>query len=201
MKNKKIILFMILALLITTLVGCTKDSNEDQNSVSKTEQNQPIENSIDESNNTDKTDSVNATKRNEDIKEDDTTIVAKIEGRRKEFLERLDNIQYELDAMPDKEHSDRGVTNAMKNYYGISYETYDKELNEIYALLKEELSSEVMEDLKSKQIKWIEEKEEEANKAAEKYKGGTHENVARYVSLYNATKERCYELVNEYMTD
>ncbi|WP_313233221.1 lysozyme inhibitor LprI family protein [Tissierella praeacuta] len=49
----------------------------------------------------------------------------------------------------------------MKNYYGMAYEMYDKELNEIYALLKDELSPEIMEDLKTKQIKWIKEKEEQ----------------------------------------
>ncbi len=102
--------------------------------------------------------------------------------------------------MPEKVASDKGVTNAMKSYYGVSYEKYDDALNEIYALLKKELSTEVMSELKAEQLKWIEQKEEKAEKERLKYEGGTFENVAWYISLYESTKDRCYELVNQYMT-
>lgn len=103
--------------------------------------------------------------------------------------------------MPAKKDSDKGATNAMKDYYGISYEKYDEALNEIYALLKKELSPEIMKDLKAEQINWIEQKEDKANEERQKYEGGTNENVAYYTSLYESTKDRCYELVNNYMTD
>jgi uncharacterized protein YecT (DUF1311 family) len=130
--------------------------------------------------------------------QDDT--VTKAEGKQT-YLEKLDNIQKELDALPYKKDSDKGVTNAMKNYYGVSYEKYDDALNEIYSLLKKELSPEVMAELKSEQVKWIKEKEEKAEKERLKYEGGTFENVAWYISLYESTKDRCYELVEEYMRD
>lgn len=202
MRNKKIVLSIAIALSIITLAACTKDSNGDQNSVGETKQNQQVENSEDKVDHTDKTDSINNTKENKNIQEDDATnMETKIKGRRKEFLERLDNIQKELDALPEKKDSDAGITNAMRNYYGRSYEMYDKELNEIYTLLKKELSPETMKDLKTKQMKWIEQKEDIANKEASQFKGGTFEFVALYISLYESTKERCYELVNEYMTD
>ena len=81
------------------------------------------------------------------------------------------------------------------------YDMYDKALNEIYALLKEQLSSETMQNLQSEQIKWIEKKEATATNEAEKYKGGSFEFVAYNSSLYGTTKNRCYELVNNYMTD
>jgi len=123
----------------------------------------------------------------------------KMEGRRTEFIEKLDSIQKELDALPAKKDSDKGVTNAMKNYYGISYEKYDEALNEIYGLLNKELSSETVKELKAEQIKWIEQKENKANEERQKYDGGTFENVAYYISLYESTKNRCYELVNKYM--
>ncbi|MFI8684781.1 lysozyme inhibitor LprI family protein [Rossellomorea sp. NPDC077527] len=132
--------------------------------------------------------------------EEPINTVTKIEGKQT-YIERLDNIQKELDAMPDKKDSDKGVTNAMKNYYGVSYEKYDDALNEIYALLKKELSPEVMAELKTEQLKWIEEKKEKAEKERLKYEGGTFEYVAWYISLYESTKDRCYELVEEYMTN
>ncbi|WP_341357543.1 lysozyme inhibitor LprI family protein [Rossellomorea sp. y25] len=131
---------------------------------------------------------------------EDHTPKTKIEGRT-EFLNKLDNIQKELDAMPEKKDSDKGVTNAMKNYYGVSYEKFDDALNEIYTLLKKELSPEVMKELQAEQLRWIEQKETKAEKERLKYEGGTFENVAWYISLYESTKDRCYELVNEYMTD
>jgi uncharacterized protein YecT (DUF1311 family) len=137
-----------------------------------------------------------------EIQEDNTTeTITKLSGRRTEFIEKLDNIQKELDSLPEKEASDKGVTNAMKSYYGISFEKYDKALNEIYALLQQELSPEIMKELKNKQIKWIKQKEELAHEARQQYVGTTFENVAYFISLYESTKEKCYELVNEYMTD
>ncbi|WP_339251022.1 lysozyme inhibitor LprI family protein [Sporosarcina sp. FSL W8-0480] len=118
-----------------------------------------------------------------------------------ELLDRLDNIQKELDALPEKQDSDKGVTNAMKSYYGVSYERYDEALNEIYALLKKSLPTKTMNELKTKQIQWIKQKENAAEEERKKYEGGTFEYVAYYISLYESTKNRCYELVNEYMTD
>ena len=194
MKNKKIVLNLSIILSVIMLVSCTKGNKENQNTVDKTNQNQQVK---DNDSNTDDKDSKNENS-NENTSENKVT---KIEGRRKEFLERLDNIQKEIDALPEKKDSDAGVTNAMKNYYGIGYEMYDKELNNIYALLQKELSKEVMESLEQEEIKWIDEKEKAAKEESLKYKGGTFEFVADKVSLYEATKNRCYELVNTYMTD
>lgn len=58
-----------------------------------------------------------------------------------------------------------------------------------------------MENLQTEEIKWIKQKEDTANKSASQYEGGTFEFVAYNISLYESTKNRCYELVNNYMTD
>ncbi|MBV4425086.1 lysozyme inhibitor LprI family protein [Clostridium tyrobutyricum] len=202
MKNKRNILLMVIVLSIITLTACTKDNKKNQNSANKTEQNWQVKDSINKVENTDKTASVNDMKANKNIHEANTTnTMTKIEIGREAFLGRLDNIQKEIDALPEKKDSDAGVTNAMRSYYGKSYDMYDRELNEIYALLKKQLSPETMKNLQTEQIKWIEHKEAEANKEASQYKGGTFEFVAYNSSLYNSTKKRCYELVNKYMTD
>ena len=176
-----------------------------KNPASKTEQNQQVKDSLDKVANTGKTASpasTNDTKVNNNVQETNTTnTVTKIEGRRKELLGKLDNIQKELDALPVKKDSDAGVTNAMRSYYGKSYDMYDKALNEVYTLLKKQLSPETMKNLQTEQIKWIEQKESAANKEALQYKGGTAEFVVYNLSLYESTKKRCYELVNKYMTD
>lgn len=188
MKNKKLVLNLAMILSVIMLVSCTKGNKENQNQQEK--------------NNDNITDNKDSTKENENSEETNSqNKVTKIEGRRKEFLERLDNIQKQIDALPEKKDSDAGVTNAMKNYYGIGYEMYDKELNDIYALLQKELDPEIMNSLEQEEIKWIDEKEKAAKEESLKYKGGTFEFVADKISLYEATKNRCYELVNTYMTD
>ncbi len=215
LKVKKSNIFIIVALLVVLLSGLSACGNSSEDA--------PIINNVSGSNHTppsrggsfesidSPTDSIakpdNSTKNDSNgssiDKKGSTNAIhspTRIEGRNV-FLARLDNIQKELDALPVKKDSDKGVTNAMKNYYGTSYEMYDKELNEIYAVLKKELSPEVMKDLKTEQIKWIEQKEEKANDERQKYNEGTFENVAMYISLYESTKNRCYELVNTYMTD
>ena len=194
MKNKKITLNLAIILSVIMLVACTKDNKENQKTVDETNKSTQIK---DNDSSTDNKDSKNENS-------DGTTSeksVTKIEGRRKEFLERLDNIQKEMDSLPEKKDSDAGVTNAMKSYYGIGYEMYDKELNNIYALLQKELSKEVMDSLEQEEIKWIDEKENTAKEESLKYKGGTFEFVADKISLYESTKNRCYELVNTYMAD
>lgn len=209
MKVKNILFFIIITLSLITLVSCSKDSKKSESSINKIEEkNQQIKPDVNDVNNednitaTDSSSSPNKENINYNTQESNPrNPVTKIEGRRKEFIEKLDNIQKELDSLPEKKDSDAGITNAMRSFYGISYDMYDKALNEIYALLKEQLSPETMQNLQSEQIKWIEKKEATATNEAEKYKGGSFEFVAYNSSLYGTTKNRCYELVNNYMTD
>ena len=209
MKAKNILFFIIITLSLITLVSCSKDSKKSESSINKIEEkNQQIKPDVNDVNNkdnitaTDSSSSPNKENINDNTQESNPrNPVTKIEGTRKEFIEKLDNIQKELDSLPEKKDSDAGITNAMRSFYGISYDMYDKALNEIYALLKEQLSSETMQNLQSEQIKWIEKKEATATNEAEKYKGGSFEFVAYNSSLYGTTKNRCYELVNNYMTD
>ncbi|MEQ2468000.1 lysozyme inhibitor LprI family protein [Niallia hominis] len=220
---------ILLVILLMGMSACSNSSNETTSSNNQTEP-ENIEESTDDaptdnaSENiadptpSDQNESAEAANNNNDSKPENdieerrqeslTTIQKeldalpdKITGNKQVFLEGLDNLQKELDTLPDKEGSDSGATNAMKNYYGISYEKYDEALNAIYATLKKDLSPETMQDLQIKQLKWIDQKEAKAEEERLKYNGGTFENVALYISLYESTKERCYVLVNEYMTD
>ncbi|WGG46598.1 lysozyme inhibitor LprI family protein [Rossellomorea sp. DA94] len=194
------------AMVFVGMSACSQSSEEDAASKPESEAAAVTSTDSDDSQAEDTT----ASKQNEKAQSDETSVeesspeedplVTKVQGKQA-YIEKLDNIQKELDAMPEKKDSDKGVTNAMKSYYGVSYEKYDDALNEIYALLKKELSPEVMAELKTEQVQWIEEKEAKAEKERLKYEGGTFENVAWYISLYESTKARCYELVEEYMTE
>ena len=190
------------AMLFAGMSACSQSPEEDAANQPESEavpaSTDSDESSISDTNEKDQTEETSAETNASDSPEQDRP-VTKVEGKQT-YIEKLDNIQKELDAMPEKKDSDKGVTIAMKGYYGVSYEKYDDALNEIYALLKKELSPEVMAQLKTEQVKWIEQKEEKAEKERLKYEGGTFENVAWYISLYESTKDRCYELVNQYMT-
>jgi uncharacterized protein YecT (DUF1311 family) len=228
-KNKFFTEAILLVILLLGLSACSNSSNETPSSNNQTEPenieettdepstNDDASENIEEPNPSDQSESDDANNNNDSKQENNIeekrqeslatiqkvldALPDKIAGNKQVFLERLDNLQKELDTLPDKEGSDSGATNAMKNYYGISYEKYDEALNAIYATLKKDLSQETMQDLQTKQLKWIEEKEAKAEEERLKYDGGTFENVALYISLYESTKERCYVLVNEYMTD
>lgn len=215
-KRKNFLMLTFFVMLLVAMSACSNDTEDAASMENQSESDKALESADDSSQDstvksdesssqeevsseqTESTDKKASSEANENVQKDE---ISKIEGRKTEFIERLDNIQKKLDEMPDKKDSDKGVTNAMKNYYGISYETYDQELNEIYALLQKELSPQTMKDLKAEQIKWIEEKENKAKEERKQYEGGTFENVANYISLYESTKERSYELVNTYMTD
>lgn len=90
----------------------------------------------------------------------------------------------------------------MKSYYGHLNEMGDKELNQIYTLLKSGLTPDIMKDVKAEQLKWIEEKEKKAEDERLEYNGGTFEDVAWYISLsmplvigMSATIERFNKLI------
>ncbi|MFL8939359.1 lysozyme inhibitor LprI family protein [Rossellomorea oryzaecorticis] len=210
--NKRLVLSAISAMLLMGMSACSQ--SPDENAADQPESD-AISASTEEPSKSDDSPAESTTSSDENEEDqpnesssdnsstessDQEVTVTKVEGKQA-YTEKLDNIQKELDALPYKKDSDKGVTNAMKNYYGVAYEKYDDALNEIYALLKKELSPEVMAELKTEQLEWIKEKEEKAEKERLKYEGGTFEYVAWYISLYESTKDRCYELVEQYMRD
>ena len=76
---------------------------------------------------------------------------------------------------------------------------WDALLNEVYGVLKEQLSTEEMDQLRTEQRNWIKHRDETALKASLKYKGGTQEHLEYVAVLANLTEERCYQLVANYM--
>lgn len=174
--KKRIFLAMVLILLLAGMSACSNSTNTNEETQS--------EDKDDEQSNS--------------TQENETT--DQVVGRKTEFLQMLDNIQKELDALPVKEAADSGITSGMNEFYGISYEMYDEALNEIYAVLQNELSPEIRLELEVEQVKWIEHKENLAIQDSEEFGGGSFANVAYVSSLYESTKSRCYELVNNDMT-
>lgn len=78
-------------------------------------------------------------------------------------------------------------------------ERWDKALNEIYQVLKQQLPQAEMSKLKEEQRNWITLRDETAAKAAAKYEGGTAEGLEYAATLAGVTRDRCYKLVELYM--
>lgn len=90
-------------------------------------------------------------------------------------------------------------TYALKKVENDRWDMWDDLLNDIYGVLKEQLPTEKMEQLRDEQRNWIKNRDERALQASLKYKGGTQENLEYVAVLANLTEQRCYELVDIYM--
>lgn len=91
------------------------------------------------------------------------------------------------------------TTYAMKKVEGDIFDTIDSLLNEIYGVLKEQLSAVEMEQLRAEQREWITYRDNTAKAESEKYKGGTMEPLVYTTVLNDLTEKRCLELVEQYM--
>ena len=74
----------------------------------------------------------------------------------------------------------------------------DAELNQIYQAIMAVLPDEETDTLRGRERRWIRERDTAAKQAAERYKGGTMENVEYTASLANSTRDRAYELLDLY---
>jgi uncharacterized protein YecT (DUF1311 family) len=83
--------------------------------------------------------------------------------------------------------------------YGYNYQLWDAALNEIYDVLKNQLSESNFNNLRNEQRQWIKDRDSAAEARYKEEGGGTLSRVVRVETLAKLTKERCYELVNLYM--
>ncbi|MFC9540628.1 lysozyme inhibitor LprI family protein [Lysinibacillus sp. NPDC056959] len=118
-------------------------------------------------------------------------------SQKDEYIQKLDSIDAGL---ADLEHlyTNKDNTEILKAEKE-TYNRWDNILNEIYALLKQQLSSGDMQSLKEVQIEWIKDKESSAKNAASKYAEDEMKEITKYKIEAQYTKERCYELVKNYM--
>jgi uncharacterized protein YecT (DUF1311 family) len=205
MKRKAILCLILIGLSSFNLIGCM---NNDKDINQKSEQQGSVSN---ENSKTDKKD-INKTNTNSDtkisendkttnnkekiVKENNSDTKTTQKSKKQIYKDKLDNIQLGL---KDLAHLYAGNTIEMKSAASQEYERWDNALNEIYGVLKQQLSSDDMNKLKKEQIKWISDRDDKAKKESLEYKGGTAEQLIYTSSLAQTTKERCYELVEKYM--
>ena len=113
------------------------------------------------------------------------------------YFRKLDGIEISLS---DLEYLySEGITAEMKEAEAEVYKRWDDALNEIYGVLKSQLTKNEMNRLRDKQREWILYRDHEAEKAASEFEGGSFAGVQYLSTLGQLTKERCYQLVELYM--
>ncbi|MDP4099437.1 DUF1311 domain-containing protein [Paenibacillus sp. P96] len=116
---------------------------------------------------------------------------------KQEYLQKLDEVEESLADL--KALNEEGTTVSMNKAAEETYKRWDTALNEIYSELKQQLPDSEMAALKEEQLNWIQQRDETAAKEAAQYEGGTMEGLQYVATQAGVTKERCYELVEEYM--
>ena len=135
-----------------------------------------------------------ATKKNDPPAEPAKPVV---QSRVDEYFNKASNVSasvsqmyYErgIDEYGDNSHVDDGVFTEAQQ---IRYNKWDNLINEIWAVLKEQLPKNQMDELLQTQRQWIKDKEAAGSSYSHK--------ADQLISLSVSTEQRCYELINGYM--
>ncbi len=108
------------------------------------------------------------------------------------FSEKADEI---------KEYSKKHLESATTQYElntesGIVCEKWDALLSEVYEYLEKELPESKLIKLQDNELEWLSEKEKAINDAAEEWKGGSGEPMARNMAAINCMENRFYYLIS-----
>lgn len=125
-----------------------------------------------------------------------TTVAPQVNSKKQEYLKKLNGIQAGL---KDLDSLYAGNNADMISAATEEYNRWNNALNEIYGVLKTQLSTIEMNQLQKEELQWIKDKEAKAKAAAAQWEGGSGAPLQYEASLAGSTKERCYLLVNNYM--
>lgn len=126
---------------------------------------------------------------NEPNQQEDTPVNQKVD-----YLKKLNEMEE-----ADRYAEDTTTTIELEEQEAQRYKKWDEALNEIYGVLKEQLSTDEMTQLREEQRSWIKHRDEAAKESSLKYEGGTMESLEYVATQASLTRERCYELVAKYM--
>lgn len=120
-----------------------------------------------------------------------------VDSKKATYLSKMNSLENQLDN--ELAYLDNGITADVIESTGVKYKSWDNMLNQILDILKKQLSEGEMEDLMKKQVQWISYRENTARSESGPYEEGPLGITVYNNSLTKITKERCYELVNNYM--
>ena len=209
---KNLLVFLIPMIL---LVGCNNEETEQTPETDKlgseTVIEQPIEeteeNDIEEPTTIEEDKSNDIVEENKDTNEKpvvkekpvtkEKTETVNLTGTKEKYLKQLNDIENSLGDLDNQYNS--GTQTEMHEAKSEILKKWDNALNEIYGVLKKQLSADEMSSLKEEQRNWIKQRDQKAKEESSVFAGGTMEPTIHVATQAQLTKERCYELVQKYM--
>ena len=195
---KKGIILVLISLSIV-MVGCTKNNEiVDTKTVSSNETSTEKVDTKTVTNNEISTETVDTktVANNETLTETSNKEDEEKKSYKEEYLKKLDSLD---EYLKTSVNGGSGTTIEMKEAENTIYKSWDDMLNEIYNLLKTQLTEDEMKKLQEEEIEWINYRDETAKNESKEFEGGTIYPIMYTSSLTKTTKNRCYELVNNYM--
>lgn len=113
-----------------------------------------------------------------------------------DYEKKLKELDAQLKKMKESEVDPN--TDSYKNMAEYEYRLWDGELNRIYQGILKYMTTEEAEALRAEEREWIKKRDAGAYKAISKYNGGTIESLEYAASLAASSRERAYELLENY---
>lgn len=113
-----------------------------------------------------------------------------------DYRSRLSEIDSQIKKMRTEETDSN--TYSVKNTADYEFRLWDGVLNDMYSDIMEQLDDEQKEQLKNEERDWMRVRDASAKEAANKYNGGVLEGVEYMASMASSTRERSYELLEEF---
>lgn len=198
MKN---LLFVLIPMVL--LIGCNNEETEQAPETdqlgSETVTEKPNEEA--EENELEETTIVKEDKSNDIVEEKpvtkEKTETVNLHSTKEKYLKQLNDIENSLGDLNDQYNS--GTQSQMHEAKSEILKKWDNALNEIYGVLKIQLSADEMSSLQEEQRNWIKQRDQKAKEESSVFKGGTMESTIYVATQAQLTKERSYELVEKYM--
>lgn len=188
---RKLFVF-IMILSIALFISCGNKTNDETTKNNKV--NEAVNPTEEENNNAQDNTDLDA---KDNVEESNDSVKDESEDKVHYYLDKYTKLEKELkDSLEEKYN---GTTVDMREAASIEYTSWDDLLNEIYGVLEEQLSEEKMDKLRAEQIEWLTIRDSKAEESAKEFEGGTMEPLAYTTSLGASTKERCYELISNYV--
>ncbi|MBB4825056.1 uncharacterized protein YecT (DUF1311 family) [Sporosarcina luteola] len=188
MKNKRMVSTVILTVSLGILAVCGNTSEEPSAQSDDTPNPTQIERKPHSDNASNETEETETNPSNTEPDQESAELT------QEQYLKKLNEMEE-----ADRNGEVGTTTVELENQETERYEKWDVELNRIYGLLKEQLSSEQMDQLREEQRAWMEQRDEKAKKSSLAYQGGSMESLEYVATQASLTRERCYELVAKYM--
>lgn len=112
------------------------------------------------------------------------------------YQKQLEELDSQIKKM--REESEDSNTYSMKALADKELKLWNREQNMVYDAISQNLPDEEKEELEASQQEWTKNRDSKAEEAAKKYSGGSLEELEYTASLAESTRERAYDLIEEY---